>query len=340
MYRFVRVLSTLLILLSTASLLAETPYSITPTSGPSTGGTEVTIKGDFGDWPYGVIFGSTPVQATKVDAHTLTAVTPAHLPGPADVTIFEYDIGIPTGVQFQFVGGTESFERVLLPILSPPVNGAFGAQFHTDLRIANKGNTDWLEVFGVREPCPLPVPDCTIEWDKPIEVARDAEKNPEQVEYNGTPGRFVFVTKQELSSLAMNLRVYDVTRAALNFGTEIPVVRETEFVNDRIVLTGVPTDPRFRNTLRIYAKDAFWAHVKVGDRPSQRIRVEPQQPVDLFQPAYAIFNDFPIGDAPVRVTIDAEPDFQTVLPVETPFWAFITVTNNDTQVITTITPQP
>ena len=40
------------------------------------------------------------------------------------------------------------------------------------------------------------------------------------------------------------------------------------------------------------------------------------------------------------MTIDAEADFQTLLPVEIPFWAFVTVTNNDTQVISTITPQP
>ena len=43
---------------------------------------------------------------------------------------------------------------------------------------------------------------------------------------------------------------------------------------------------------------------------------------------------------PVRVTIDADPDFETLLPVDVPFWAMITVTNNDTQVISTITPQP
>jgi hypothetical protein len=40
------------------------------------------------------------------------------------------------------------------------------------------------------------------------------------------------------------------------------------------------------------------------------------------------------------VTVEAEPDFIPLLPIEIPLWAFITVTNNDTQAISTITPQP
>jgi hypothetical protein len=60
---------------------------------------------------------------------------------------------------------------------------------------------------------------------------------------------------------------------------------------------------------------------------------------DPFEPAYASFADFPVDAGTVRVTITVDPII-TLLPVEVPIWAFITVTNNDTQAITTITPQP
>ena len=54
----------LLLLLALAlPLFAQTQYTITPNRGPVTGGTEVTIKGEFGQWPYGVIFGDTSVPA-------------------------------------------------------------------------------------------------------------------------------------------------------------------------------------------------------------------------------------------------------------------------------------
>jgi hypothetical protein len=61
---------------------------------------------------------------------------------------------------------------------------------------------------------------------------------------------------------------------------------------------------------------------------------------DLNTPAYVAYSNFPTGTAPVRVKIEADPNIVTLLPIETRLWAFITVTNNETQAISTITPQP
>jgi hypothetical protein len=128
----------------------------------------------------------------------------------------------------------------------------------------------------------------------------------------------------------MNLRVHDVTRSDVNFGTEIPIVREGDWVNDHIVLTGVPTDSRFRNTLRIYGQEPFQAVVTIGNRAPVHLTLS--QANGLFEVPYAIWGDFPRDGAPVRVTIESVPN-------DVPMWAMITVTNNETQLISTITPQ-
>jgi len=163
------------------------------------------------------------------------------------------------------------------------------------------------------------------------------EVGPGDLGPSGNPGRFLSIRRDAIDSLAMNLRVHDVTRDALNYGTEIPFVRESQFAINRISFVGVPTDPRFRNTLRIYTTAPGDVLVTVGNRPPVRVALTGGS---LFEPGYGIFTDFPTGTAPVRVTIETDPDIVTLLPIEVPLWAFITVTNNETQVISTITPQP
>ena len=236
-------------------------------------------------------------------------------------------------------------ERLLLPILTRPVHGAFGSEFHTDLRIFNDSD-DAVVVIGLNGTRCTPV--CLPSFF-PLTLEPHQEMGPEDISLIGTPGQFVFVDQDRVSSLPMNLRVHDVTRGGLNFGTEIPIVRESEFTTNRIVLAGVPTDARFRNTLRIYSDSAVDVLVTVGDLAPVRVKLVggftgfpfpgPGLP-DIFRPAYASFSSFPTGTAPVRVTVEADPDFVSLIPIEIPLWAFITVTNNDTQAITTITPQP
>lgn len=226
------------------------------------------------------------------------------------------------------------FERILLPVFTPPVHGAFGSEFHTELRAYNDGKFT-LTVHGFERQCPvlcIPLPDL------PFELPPNQEILPQDFLYTGTPGLFIYVPKERFSDLSMNLRVHDVTRDDENFGTEMPIVRDTDFRTDRLVLVGVPTDPKFRNTLRIYSPELTNVLISIDDAPP--VRVALAAGANMFTPAFAMFSDFPIGTDKVRVTIDVESLIISLLPIETPIWAFITVTNNDTQTISTITPQP
>lgn len=324
--RCLLVLGLLVVLVSVSAVGAEVT-SVTPSSGPASGGTKVTLKGDFAGWPYGVVIGGIGAVTEHVDDHTLIATTPVHLPGKAPIGLFEYDIVLGTKFAFTFEGPVpEEFARLLLPVFTPPTQGAFGSEFHTELRMMRTQPTS-VSFYGIAQSCPFA--GCT--WDylnQAFELGHFSNGvKPDKFKYDGTPGRFVYVSREKLDAFAATLHVRDVTRSELNFGTEVPIVRSDRFAT-RILLQGVPTDPRFRSRLLMYA----------AERAQVTITVERRAPVtrtleagaDIFAPAYADFSDFPIGVEPVNVTIDSA----------VPIWALVSVTNNDTQLITTITPQP
>lgn len=211
-------------------------------------------------------------------------------------------------------------ERILLPILAPPVHGAFGSEFHTTLRISSKERG--FSLYGL-DVITCPLPETTVCWrlEAPIEFLPDEQlAGFNHVEMNGTPGRFVYVGSSESDAVAMNLRVHDVSRAALNFGTEIPVVRESEFVRGQIRLLGVPADSRFRYTLRVYGLNAPFVLVTIDGHPPVTLPLRPG--ATIYEPAYAQFSDFPAGAAG-EMSVRIEPPTNA-----DPIWAFVTVTNN------------
>jgi hypothetical protein len=302
----------------------EQHCTIDPASGPSSGGNTVTVRCNWlGDWPYAVVFGSVGAVTTERTApDTLVAVAPEHLPGTVEIRIFEYDIYIPAGVTYTFVGETPvAMERFLLPIFLPPVQGAFGSEFVTDFRArAEEALAIQLHgIYGVHHSS-----------DSPLELghAPHSGYQPRQIVYAGyagNPGRYFYVKDEFVGDFSTSLHVYDTSRGGEQRGTQIPIVRETEF-DTRLLLLGVPTDPRYRNMLRIYGTGPDTVTVKIGDAEPFTIRLQATN--DAFSPAYAQWGAFPVGVDPVDVKIESTA----------PVWAFVSTTNNDTQLITTITP--
>jgi hypothetical protein len=337
------VLGLMLAVSLTSSLFAS--YTITPSSGSTAGGTQVTIKGgEFGLWPYGIIFGGAEVPATRVDEHTLVATTPAHVPGPVSITIFEYDLGLPTDLTFSFYEARPApfYERILLPIFTPPVKGAFGSEFHTDLRVSLKEPVT-ARIHGLLPACAFP-PCAPMHADaEPYTLTPAApDIEPAALERSGAPGRFIYVPVTEAQHIAMNLRAYDVTRSHENFGTEMPIVRARDFAESysAIKLLGVPRDPRFRNTLRIYGTGATVISMRIeADGQVTQRDLELGDAPDPFTPAYAQIGDLPAGTGTMNITLQV-PIPPILPPASEAIWAFVTVTNNETQLISTITPRP
>jgi hypothetical protein len=334
----------LVVLLCAVPLFAqEVPFSISPASGPVGGGNEVTVKGNFGTWPYGLIFGDIYVPAERRDEHTLVAIAPPHLPGPVPVNVFEGDFGIQTGLTYTFTGALEeSFERLLLPVFTPPIHGAFGSEFRTQLNV-RLAKGDRAELHGVHFEC---IVLCVQRPDSPVVLTTDnPDLDAEHIERTGTPGAFVYVPKTQANRLSMNLRAFDVSRASDSFGTQLPIVRSDAFTKgyeDKIVIVGIPSDPKFRSHLRIYSAGTTPARVLVEMSNGYAFfplrQLEIPAGASALQPGYVDFTDFPVNDGTVRVEIRYAHDQNTTLPAPE-LWAFVSVTNNETQHITTITPR-
>lgn len=331
-----RVLLIVTTLLSAFALSAqEWQLSISPALGPSAGGTTVTIKvagGSFGSWPYGVEFdGVGATSVTLVDEFTLVAVTPPHAPGITNIRIFQYDIYIPTDLTFEYVGHPER-EQFLLPVFIEPVKGAYGSEFRTELHGLNAGRNQLLPVWGLETACRPSPPVCNWLTEPMVTLEPGvfgADLNDYPAYQTGTPGRFIEVPREQKDDFSVSLRVYDTSRSAENFGTEIPVVRTTDFYRTRFALPGVPLDPGFRNTLRLYATGPTTVQLLVGNDIHD---IQLRAGAHVFDPAYAQFTAFPAGSGTVRVLVAGEENGPAV-------WGFITVTNNATQHITTITPR-
>ena len=327
----------------TALVLAVTITSVSPTTGSTAGGTEVTVRGtDFESCiicstPYapGVRFGATSAASVDlVDPTTLVVIAPPHLAGIVDVTVDQWNGSATLENAFTYVSdpGDDHFERILLPLFLPPVNGAFGSLFHTEFRAAAvRRPEETVDIHGLISNCLFvcpPGPELVTLFPG------QSVSSPELV-LNGKPGRFIYVPDAQVETLAMSLLVRDVSRANLSAGTSIPIVRESELITNRLVLLNVPTDPRFRNTLRIYSPIAWPIRVTITGRQPVDIFLPPG--ADVFDPAYAAFTDFPIGAGTVDVTVEPTPNMLPVVPP--PFWAFVSVTNNETQLITVIVPE-
>ena len=351
------------------SAAAFTVWTIDPAFGPGSGGTEVTVTID--DIPFcsdpvppaTLFFGG--VEATNIredqDANTITGTTPAHAPGLVDVTV--RTCGGPTVTipsVFTYTTGSENpnpaYEKVLFPILFFG-RGAQGSQWETRITLYNSGQTTLTaanKVFEGDPRCPA-VCGCDAGSEiTPGETARVCGGG-----FMNPAGLIYYAPKTGADDLHYHSRVYDTSRSTLNRGTEVPAVREREFRRDEIVLPDVPLDTNFRLALRVYNPDQM-------DRSLVRLQIlDPTQPgalgteriIELSYPIVTPLPD-PYPNRPAFAFVDLDPILRSAIPEAdfgttyrnvhlklTPvtegmrIWAFVSATNNATQVITTITPQ-
>ncbi|HKS21831.1 MAG TPA: hypothetical protein VJZ76_03450 [Thermoanaerobaculia bacterium] len=230
--------------------------------------------------------------------------------------------------------------KVLVPIALPQeVPGAFGSLWATRLRVRNNG-TQPITV------APNPGATCGSTVCPSFQVAGQTTVSPLVAIAYPYPGAFLYVTPG--ANASFNTRIQDLSRQSLTWGTEIPVVREADVFTDTLTLINIPTDDRFRSALRIYDFDG-------ASKNSVRVRVfaddetTPVADTELVLATPSGINDSNIpGFAQIGSIVDAYPALRSatttrveITPVAagTRIWAFVSVTNNETQHVTTITPQ-
>ena len=355
-----RFLFLVLIAAFTLAANAQVPVvtEIQPNQGPSEGGTRVVIRGDnlstqvqcILPCPPQVIFGDVAVDALEESDERLVVTTPAHDPGTVDVIIAipgRDRVQVDSG--FTFLGGLDAaYEQVLLPIyIKNIVPGSHGTQWKTDFRVRNDGKATvqlapWECPDNMACPPVFPLtynlaPQVTLR--NPYDFAKTAGTNPSRMLYVSAP-----------AEVSMSLRVTDVSRGALNAGTDIPIVRSSEMRRGVTNLLNVPlTNQNFRVLLRIYEVAyqqseftvRFHPDVDNSDLPPHVITLTASSPHYGPFRAEAAYVQFDVSELvhlrrlwPDVVRIEIEP--------RTPgsrYWAFASITNNETQLVTLATPQ-
>lgn len=252
----------------------------------------------------------------------------AHEIGPGTITIFRED-GVRTTVPnaLAFVGAPTE-ESVLVPLIVQERAGAFGSRWATSF-LATNGTAVMID---------------------PLNEGATA------------PSYVLWRDRQNANFDSMHLRIRDMNREQdASWGTEIPIVREGDLRARQIQLLDIPTDRRFRVSLRIYTVAPFDTTSRIADFTIEVARMDPccstvsrQQIVTLDAPAprgfsvgvfartapgYLELNDFlaswpEVADARlVKITIKSMIDTRTPL-----FWAFASITHNTTQHVTLVTP--
>ena len=258
---------------------------------------------------------------------------PQHAPGLASIRVDNGPRAVTVPNAIYYFSRTAApdlsvFERVLFPLLTE-VSGANGSLFRTEAAISNPKRW-FVETYNEI------VPFVCIDYP-----CGERMSPGELVKFTGGeyPHGVALLTPRDASpDLSFALRARDVSRRAEGFGTEIPVVRESEmYLNREFALLGVPLSAGYRGKVRVYA----FGPAQIGASANVRFHDSGRNaPVPLQRtcsgdacastPWYGEY-DLPLG-APRENVYVRVPDHMLG-------WAFITITNNTTQQITTITPQ-
>jgi hypothetical protein len=340
-----------LFLLFAPVLFAETTVTaILPASGVTTGGDFVHIRGTGLYNPrvcpgpsctLSVKFGDAFARVVSNPIYEIVAIAPPHAEGSVDITVSvggTSPVVLANAYRYQN-RSNEEWDRILLPVAASGP-GPNAARFETEILITNTGD-EAVPVGGAAIPCclgispppiPLVPPHTTRTFTDFLSLA------------SAHTGAFIDVPSRMARDVITKVRVHDTSRDATSFGVEIPAVSDLDFAAT-VRLAGIPTDARFRSTLRVYAYDArnFGpVTLRVRDAADGTllatvpVSLNAPQGGDLFPASAQIALDSiiePLRGHP-RLRIDIA-DSDAVRPL----WGFVSITNNQTQEITLVTPQ-
>jgi hypothetical protein len=314
--------------------------SIYPPSGPTSGGTFVHILGSglfglplacpalacsnyvqFGDALGTIVINTDTEIVVQTPPHAAVTVDVAvNIAGKGKITFplaFRYDNPDPS-----------SYERVLLPVLASNAPGAFGSLWQSEASLSNHSDTGVTINYGACEGQGLFCFSLLVPTHGTVFLTP----------FNEAGGLFLSVPRGRIDDIDINLRVQDVSRQSQTWGTEIPVVRDTDF-RGLVWLHNVPTDARFRSALRAYNYDVTGAiRVRIFDEATGALLVD--DVASTGSPFYVQIASLAdtyrqiAGHDRVRVAVESASSPQK------PIWAFVSVTNNETQHVTVIAPWP
>ncbi|HYK02734.1 MAG TPA: hypothetical protein VE974_13330 [Thermoanaerobaculia bacterium] len=322
-------------------------FSVTPPFGEN--GTSVLIEGialqpcEEAPCPQAEVqFGATKSNDVRVTAEgDLLATVPAGS-GLVDVIVRQNTATYTLPIGFRY-GEPRTFEpnhyeRVLFPLtFAGP--GAHGSQWRSENIIRNDAAVEAATVPAVWDGHSVP----EVQFFTPIPPGERAAM-PEEPEDGGL---FLYVPRGLEKWLTYSSHIVDRSRSASDRGSELPVIR-VEDTSAEIRLLDIPLRPLYRAHLRVYDFDT--------DMPRNiRIVVTKEDGTNVFI-SRRIFSTFECINPPC---FDPRPPYATIDLSSIPelanagevdisvrsdtndarLWAFVSVSNNNTQHVTMYTPQ-
>lgn len=319
------------------TLVVETaPFTVAPTFGPA--GTNVVIRGlDLGvctKMPCipPVYFGGIVVAGREV-GDTIIATAPPRAPGLYDIAVEDYSKKLHTlrnayRYTVSRTGPEADFERVMFP-LNYDGPGAHGAEWRTRITVRNDAPVEtWTEPT-LKDPFLSPGERATF----PTEP-RDG-------------GAFLYIPRRLEPHLVYASHIFDASRMQSTIGTEMPVVRAEDTAHE-IELLNVRVGEGYRALLRIYDFDATPLRdvnviISRAEPPVifRQVRLSPGivclvPPCRQPGPTFAALDLSAIPEVQSESGVDVTI---TALTNDARLWAFVSVTNNETQQVTLWTPQ-
>ena len=241
--------------------------------------------------------------------------------------------------------------RFLVPVyLKTEIPGAQGSLWQSQFAVHNASVHVYTfvtcAVMGPHDGCPADVRDDELLNPNDTKTVLPS-RYPSPA--NGIAGAIIYIysndaPKEDVSGLSFDLRVRDISRSATAAGTEIPVVRDSDLRTTTINLLNIPVDARFRASLRLFEVNMDQADfaVRVYDQASNALLIQTTlhtatsaQGNPRFTPGFAeLDNLLSTAGSSGALRVEIQPETTGAA-----FWSYVSITNNDSQQITLVTPQ-
>jgi hypothetical protein len=241
----------------------------------------------------------------------------------------------------------DSLDAILVPVAFRPnveVQGAFGTRWRGEVWIHNgsAGEVDIQQVLHCPiDTCPAIYPAGYI---GPIDLPLDDRPDGAVM---------LYPNNLDAKSLIISNRIFEISRRSQPQGIEIPIVHERDFLTGPATYLGIPSNSAVRAALRVYdprllpgtTQPGVTVRVEVLNDAGAVVATGTLQTVletsarqgvarAGFVAIYDVANVFPIVKTLTRYHL-------RLTPTETgrEYWAMVSVTDNDTQQVLTITAQ-
>lgn len=313
-------------------------FRVLPPVVPHTGGATIELfsADGFPQNPVVRIDGVT-VDAVAIDSRRLGVTPPPHAPGVVDITVNGavvrgalryYDPSAPAD--------RESFETILIPLALNRAPGALGSLWSTNIRMRNNSNATFASAnhLSIAQCPPITTPPFGCDLYTPPATTRTFSLG------DRPRGALFQVPRSVADQLTFTATVLDESRQAISLGSELPIVREHELRTGAIEFVDVPLRADYRLTLRVYALDVDSETIVINMFDADSNRFVGASTARLTkqahdEPAFAqLDSGLPRPNGVTRARIHVAANFGV-----TPIWAFLSITNNETQQVTILTPQ-